>query len=290
MTFAIQCEGLRKTYSHVRALDGLDLEVPEGAFVLLVGRNGAGKSTFLRALAGDLRCEGKILVLGDDPRRGRRPDFRVAYRSETVNMPARFRIRDVLDLYDRIHPRFSRARAAEHLKAAGLERHDTLLATLSRGNLSRVEAAIFLALDAELALLDEPLAGLDPYYRDLFWGEFLASYVDGKRTLLVVTHRPEDVAGLFTHLAVLENGRIRECVEAEAMRRRYRAVLVGPEQAAAARSLRPLAVRPHWGREVFLFRDLPEGTLRGLGNTIPADLADIVHALLSPSPTSAPTP
>jgi ABC-2 type transport system ATP-binding protein len=291
MNNAILCRGVRKSYARTRALDGVDLEIPQGAFVLLVGRNGSGKSTLIRTLTGDLDCTGEIRILGEDPRQRRdRPDTRIAYRSEAVNLPQRFRIGDVLDLYDRIHPRFVRTRAVEHLEAAGLSRLETPLSSLSHGNLSRVEAAILLALDAEIVLLDEPLAGLDPVYRDLFWRELLGTYVDGERTLVVVTHRPEDAAGLFTHLAVLDDGRVREFEDAETLRRRYRSVLVGPERASAARALHPLAVRPHWGREIFLFRDAPEETLRELGEEVPTDLATIVHALLETSQRSEPLP
>jgi ABC-2 type transport system ATP-binding protein len=291
MNSAILCRGVRKSYARTRALDGVDLEIPAGVFVLLVGRNGSGKSTLLRALTGDLDCTGEIRVLGDDPRKRRgRPETRIAYRSETVNLPLRFRIADVLDLYGRIHPRFVRARAVEHLEAAGLGRLETPLASLSHGNLSRVEAAILLALDAGIVLLDEPLSGLDPVYRDFFWRELLGTYVDGERTLVVVTHRPEDAAGLFTHLAVLDAGRIREFEDAETLQQRYRSVLVGPERSAEARALHPLAVRPHWGREIVLFRDAPEKTLRELGEEVPTDLTTIVHALLEPSQRSEPSP
>lgn len=283
MTAAIQCQGLRKSYGPTPALDGIDLEIPAGAFVLLVGRNGSGKSTLLRALAGDLRAEGRLLVLGEDPRRRRgRPDLRLAYRADKVNLPLRFRIGDLLDLYARIHPRFVRTRAIEHLEAAGLGRHDTPLHALSHGNLARVEAALLLAIDAELVLLDEPLAGLDPVYRDLFWRELLGSYIDEGRTAVLVTHRPEDVVGLFTHLAVLDAGRLTLFEEADALRRRYRALVVAPERAAEARRLGPLAVRPHWGREMFLFRDLPEETLESLGETVPTDFPSLVQALLAP--------
>ncbi len=286
MNDALHTAALRKDYGPLHALDGIDLTVPEGAFLLLVGRNGAGKTTLLRALAGLVRAHGTLLVLGEDPRRRPgRPNPRLVYRSERSTLPARFRVRDVLDLYTRIHPRFDRARAEQHLKQAGVTALDLRLGPLSQGTLARIEAALLLAVDAELVLLDEPLAGLDPVYRDLFWREFLVTYAEG-RTVVVVTHRPEDVAGLFTHLAVLDSGRLVAFEEADRLRCRYRSVLVPPERAAEARALQPLAVRPHWGRDAFLFRDLPEETLARLGEGVPTEFPDVVRALLSsPSPT-----
>ncbi len=290
MNDPIAAAGLRKNYGEIRALDGIDFHVPQGAFVLLVGRNGAGKSTLLRALSGQTFAEGTLLVLGSDPRRHPgQPNARLAYRGERPTLPARFRIRDVLDLYSRVHPRFDRRCAEHHLVRADIRNLDLRLDALSQGTLARVEAAFLLASDAELILLDEPLAGLDPLYRDLFWREFLAEYVEG-RTVVLVTHRPEDVAQLFTHLAVFDSGRLTLFEEAEQLRRRYRAVLVSAERKAEAAALHPLFVRPHWGRDICLFRDPPEDLASHLGEEIPLEIPELVQALMTPSSSAGAQP
>lgn len=289
MNPVIQTHDVHKRYGQTLALREIDLEIPEGSFVLLVGHNGAGKTTLLRCLSGRARCQGELRILGTDPRRRYlRPDPRICYRAEAPALPRHFRIRDVVDLYDRIHPRFDRDRARRHLERAGLKDETQILATLSRGNLARVEAAILLSVDAELLLLDEPLAGLDPVYRELFWSELLASYTRGGQTVVLATHRPEDVSGLFTHLVVLQAGRLVFLEEADRLQERYRSVLVPPERQEEARRLHPLLIRPHWGRELHLYRDLPDTTLSRLGESYPTELSTIVQALLSPLASTEP--
>ena len=185
----IRARGLQKRFGDKRVLEGLDLDVAEGEFVLVTGPNGAGKTTLLRLLAGlaaptsgelDVQVDrGEIGFLGHEP---------LVYRELTAL--------ENLDLYGRLYrvPE-RRERIGMLLERFGLwDARNERVATFSRGMLQRLALSRAFLHEPSLFILDEPFAGLDAEGADLL-GRELVERTHG-RTAVVATHDPERLAGL----------------------------------------------------------------------------------------------
>ncbi len=216
MTAAIVARRLSKVYprGRISALLEVDLEIPQGDVFGLIGRNGAGKTTFVRVAATQLLPTGGTMsVLGHD----------------------------VVDVADRIRPRIAAVPQESrplyfltvdqlvylYLRLRGLERADArertdrvlaeldltalahrLVSRLSGGMRRRAMVAMVLASDAELLFLDEPTTGLDPIARREVWAAIRRAQRE-KRTVLLTTHYLDEAEALSARLALLDGGRVR---------------------------------------------------------------------------------
>ena len=204
----IEARGLRKSYGKKPALDGLDLRIPQGRIVGLIGRNGAGKTTALMAMLGLLRCEGDLRVLGFDPWRERDALVREAfYVADVASMPRWLRVRDALDYLRAVHPRFDRAKAARLLEQTEV-RDTARVKSLSKGMTAQLHLALALAIDAKLLVLDEPTLGLDIVHRKRFYDDLREWFAGGRRTVVITTHHAEEVQDVLTDVIFIDRGRV----------------------------------------------------------------------------------
>ncbi len=205
MVAAVLCQGLKKRYGPHEALQGLDLDVPEGALFGFLGPNGAGKSTTLRILAGLVRADaGRAEILGTDVRRHVAASARTTFLIENAVFPPHLTARDTL------------RRAASFLRVPGDEAQldrvglahacDRRTGGFSHGMRQRLGLACALLGKPALLVLDEPQNGLDPQglrtIRDLLREENARG-----ATVLVSVHRLAEVEGLCTHAALIVAGR-----------------------------------------------------------------------------------
>jgi ABC-2 type transport system ATP-binding protein len=208
----LRAEGLTKRYPGVTALDALTVEVPRGV-VGLVGANGAGKTTLFRLLLGLTRpTEGTVEVCGHpvaaDPVGAR---ARLGYMPEHDCLPLDQTAADVVSTLGELSglpPRAARQRASEVLDLAGLdEARFRAVGDFSTGMRQRVKLAQALVADPELALLDEPTAGLDPTGREEMLA--LVARLGGFGiSVLLATHLLDDVAQVCDHVVMLDAGRL----------------------------------------------------------------------------------
>jgi ABC-2 type transport system ATP-binding protein len=213
-TWAVQAEGLTKTYGTVRALDGLDLEVAPATVTALLGPNGAGKTTTVRVLATLLRpSAGRAVVAGHDVLRD--PD---AVR-RTIGLAGQYAAVDEyltgeenLRLLARLHllsPARARHRAAELLEQFDLvEAGRRVTRTYSGGMRRRLDLAAALVNRPEVLFLDEPTTGLDPRSRQQLW-EVLRGLVRDGTTLLLTTQYLEEADRLADDIVVIDRGRVQ---------------------------------------------------------------------------------
>ncbi len=218
--FAVTTRGLAKRFGAVRALDGLDLQVPEGAVYVLVGPNGAGKSTLLRTLMGLARYQaGTVDVLGRDPvdggaevraRIGYVPeDHRVGYGWMTVGR--------WLEHQAAYHPSWD-AEYAHQLRARYEIDPGRKCHTLSKGQSRRVQLVVALAHRPSLLLLDEPTDGLDHVVRDETLRIMSEHLADSPTTVVISTHRVYEVEPLVDHVGVLSKGQLLGQLPRDALR------------------------------------------------------------------------
>ena len=207
---AIDARGLVKAFGDRRALDGVDLRLPRGAFLSIFGPNGAGKTTLLRILSTLSRpTAGKLSMLGadalEDPESLR---CRIGLISHKSMVYGDLTARENLELFARLYGVADpAARARELLGMVELDhRANDAARTFSRGMTQRLSIARALVNDPELVLLDEPYAGLDPHAVRLF-DELIARVRPG-RTFVMVSHDLDKGFSLATHDLILARGRV----------------------------------------------------------------------------------
>jgi ABC-2 type transport system ATP-binding protein len=281
MASCIEARGLRKTFGTTVALDGIDLRLKEGRILGLIGPNGAGKSTALNAILGLTAYEGSLKVLGRDPWTERDQLMAdVCFISDVAVLPRWIRVSQALDYVGGVHPRFDRAKAEAFLDKTNIKR-TSKVRELSKGMVTQLHLALIMAIDAKLLVLDEPTLGLDILYRKAFYDSLLNDYFDGDRTIVVTTHQVEEIQHILTDLAFIDGGRIVLETSMEDFEARYAEVMVLPEQAEAARTLKPIHERQVFGRSLLLFDNVDRDKLAALGEIRTPSIADLFVAVIA---------
>ena len=277
----IEARGLQKSYGATKALNGMDLCVEEGRILGLIGPNGAGKTTALNAILGLTPYEGELRVLGRNPWTERELLMRdVSFIADVAVLPRWIRVWQVLDYVEGVHPRFDRAKAEAFLAKTTIKQASKVR-ELSKGMVAQLHLAVVMAIDARLLVLDEPTLGLDILYRKQFYDSLLNDYFDGSRTIVVTTHQVEEIQDVLTDLMFIREGRIVLSCSMEEFAARYAEVLVRPEQAAAARALKPMHERQVFGQSVLLFDRVERKQLGALGEVRTPSIADLFVAVMT---------
>jgi len=218
MRFTAERLVVRYPRSRDPALDGVSMDVPDGALYAVLGPNGSGKSTLLKALLGVLRAsEGRALVDGRDAASWSRRELAravgVVPQAETIAFPLTVREIVAMGRYPYLGPlrgerdedRAAIRTALEQCEVAELESRD--VTTLSGGELQRVRLARALAQEPRALVLDEPTASLDIHH-EMAILELLREWADGGMTVLVVTHGLDLAARFADHMLLLARGRV----------------------------------------------------------------------------------
>jgi ABC-2 type transport system ATP-binding protein len=203
----IEVSGLNLRFKDRHVLKQLDLRIPQGAVVGLVGANGAGKTCLMRCLLGlTLPQSGQIRLLGENPQTlsdGARA--RLGYVAQTPELVDWMRVGHYLDYIAAFYPVWHSARVEAWRLAWDLTM-DQKIAELSMGQKQKLALLQALGHSPELMLLDEPVASLDPLMRR----EFMRSLFDDgrQRTVLISSHLLNDLERIITHLVLMKDGRI----------------------------------------------------------------------------------
>ncbi|MFF2521820.1 ATP-binding cassette domain-containing protein [Streptomyces liangshanensis] len=213
MPGAIYAEGLVKTFGDVRALDGVDLDVPEGTVLGLLGPNGAGKTTAVRVLTTLLQPDsGRAEVAGIDvvkhPNEVRRSiGLSGQFAAVDEYLTGRENLRMVGQLYQ-MRSKAAKARADELLERFNLtEAADRTTKTYSGGMRRRLDLAAALVVSPPVMFMDEPTTGLDPRNRQQLWG-IIQELVAGGTTLLLTTQYLEEADHLAHDICVIDHGQV----------------------------------------------------------------------------------
>ncbi len=214
---AIRLDGFTKRFSKQVAVDGLTLDVPEGAVFGLLGENGAGKTTTIQTILGFLAPDsGRVEVLGLDPlRNGIELRRQVGYVPEVPNLYDWMTVSEIGWFAAGFHPDTASGPKAYidrfHALTHGFELPSKKkIKTLSKGMRAKVSLSLALASQPKLLVLDEPTSGLDLLVRR----DFLESMVDlaGEgRTVLLSSHQIGEVERVASHVALVHQGKLIAC-------------------------------------------------------------------------------
>ncbi|WP_255950886.1 ABC transporter ATP-binding protein [Streptomyces odontomachi] len=215
---AFEARGLVMRYGRRRApvLRDCSFRLPAGRICALVGPNGAGKSTLLSLAAGTLRpTQGTLRVLGTSPDQAR---ARIGYVAQTRPLYPQLTVAATLRLGAELNPGRWDQEAAERAAYGGALDPRARIRTLSGGQRTRVALALALGKRAELLLLDEPMADLDPVARHQLMGALLAAAVEHGSTVVMSSHVLAELGNVCDYLLLLAGGRIRLAGESEDVR------------------------------------------------------------------------
>jgi ABC-2 type transport system ATP-binding protein len=283
MSAVITANKLVKRYGKQTALDGTSFSVEAGRIVGLIGPNGSGKTTTLKAILGLTQFEGELSVLGLDPRKQREELMNeVCFIADVAILPRWLKVKDAIDFVEGVHPRFDRSKAEKYIANTKL-RPQMKVKAMSKGMVVQLHLALVMAIDARLLVLDEPTLGLDILYRKQFYQNLLEDYFDENKTILITTHQIEEVEHILTDLMFIENGKISLAASMDEVGERFTEVMVEPQFAAAANALQPLSQRTVFGKPVMLFDGADRAQLANFGELRTPSVADLFVATMKGS-------
>ena len=240
----VRASGLTKRYGTFTAVDAVELNLEENRIYGLLGRNGAGKTTIMQMLTGQLFPDaGELGVFGREPAEHADVLRRMCFIAESQRYPESFKASHVFKAAPWFFEQWDAA-FAEQLIADFRLPLNRYIKKLSRGQLSAVGVIVGLASRAPLTFFDEPYLGLDAVARHIFYDRLLEDYAEHPRTIVLSTHLIDEVANLLEHVILIDQGRILFDRDADELRGSATTV-AGPR--AAVESF--VADRPVIGRE-----------------------------------------
>jgi ABC-2 type transport system ATP-binding protein len=280
MSDVLTAKNLSKRYGQHAAVDAIALNIQPGRIVGLIGPNGSGKTTTLKAVLGLIPFEGELRVLGLDPRTQRDELMNdVCFIADVAVLPRWIKVREVLDFVEGTHPKFNRQKALNYLAKTKLK-PNMKVKEMSKGMIVQLHLAIVMSIDAKLLVLDEPTLGLDILYRKQFYQNLLEEYFDENKTIIVTTHQVEEIETILNDLIFIREGKITLNITMDEIGERFTEVMVNSEHYATAKSLNPIDERTVFGKSVLLFDGVERGTLAKLGDLKTPGIADLFVATM----------
>lgn len=214
----VHVAGLTKRYGRLTALSDLDLDLPAGRIVGLMGANGCGKTTLIKVLAGLLAdWTGEVTIDGMAPGPGTKAI--VSHLSGTDFLDSSLRPGQAIELYERFFPDFDAEKARESVRFFGLPT-DRRLKEMSRGMGEKLQIALAMSRRARVYLLDEPISGVDPAAREVILNGILRDF-DPDALMLISTHLIADVEPIIDSVVFMRDGGVLLAGDADDLRERH---------------------------------------------------------------------
>ncbi|MDD4199912.1 MAG: ABC transporter ATP-binding protein [Eubacteriales bacterium] len=208
----VECRGLTKTFPGALALDRVDLTLGRGKIIGLLGPNGSGKTTLIKIMNGLIRpTAGTVTIDGENP--GPYTKSQVSYLPDKNYFADCMKVYDLLNIFEDFYEDFDRAKATEMCASLGI-RETARLKEMSKGTKEKMQLIMVMSRKAQLYLLDEPIAGVDPAARDYILNTIISNYNE-EGTILISTHLISDIEKVLDEVVFLKEGRVirHEAVE-----------------------------------------------------------------------------
>lgn len=203
MSELLKCEGLTKSYGRVTALNNVNLVIPRGKIIGLLGPNGSGKTTFIKILNGLLTpTSGSITIDGDTP--GAVTKSKVSYLPDSSYLNSWMTVEQIVNMFIDFYPDFRPELAYKMLSNLDIDK-SVKLKTLSKGNKEKVCLILVMSRNAQLYVLDEPIAGVDPATRDYIISTIINNY-NPDASVLMSTHLISDIEQVLDEVIFINKG------------------------------------------------------------------------------------
>lgn len=196
---------LQKSFGDKKVLEGINLKIPRGKIIGLLGKNGAGKTTLIK-LVNDLLTptEGEILVNGKPV--GVESKEIISYLPERTYLDKSMRVSDAVKYFDEFYANFDSDKAYKLLDDLGLDKN-LKLSKMSKGMQEKVQLVLVMSREAGLYILDEPLGGVDPATRDYILDTILSNFSEGA-SVIISTHLISDIERILDEVVFIDEGKI----------------------------------------------------------------------------------
>lgn len=206
--YAIECSEVEKKYGNKKAIDGLNLQIEEDKIIGLIGRNGAGKTTFLRLCAGLLKpTAGSIKILGKEPFDEIETLSQIVLAGEEIVFDDSYRVREILDIASSYYESWDVQLVDEVIGIFGLD-PQMKIKRLSKGMKSMVNTMIALCSRRPLTLFDEPTSGLDAAHRKDFYNLIIKEFSECPRTMIISSHLLSEIEPLLEDILLIDGGSV----------------------------------------------------------------------------------
>lgn len=201
----LKTEKLCKSFGEKQILCDIDLTIPRGRIIGLLGKNGMGKSTLIK-LINDLLTptSGSILINGEPV--GVSSKRIISYLPERIALEKSMTVNKVIEYYSDFYDNFDPEKARKLLSDLGLD-PTMKLSKMSKGMQEKVQLVLVMSRKAELYILDEPLGGVDPATRDYILDTILTNFTEGA-SVIISTHLISDIERILDEVIFLDNGKI----------------------------------------------------------------------------------
>ena len=199
----LACKNLSKSYGNLRVLENVNMSIPSGKIIGLLGPNGCGKSTFLKLITGLLTPDtGEIEICGEPI--SEKTNAYVSYLPERTYFDLSMTGEEIIGYFKDFFADFNEEAARRMLNDLDID-PSRKLKTLSKGTKEKVQLVMVMARKAKLYLLDEPIAGVDPAARDYILKTIIGNY-NPEATIIITTHLIYDIEPVLDEFAFMTTG------------------------------------------------------------------------------------
>ena len=211
----IKCDHLYKTFDNKEILRDVNLSIPKGKIIGLLGKNGTGKTTLIK-LINDLLTptSGEILVNGKKP--GVESKRIISYLPERTYLDKNMKVEQILTFFEEFYDNFNKEKAIKLLKDLDLD-INLKVSKMSKGMREKLQLILVMSRDAEIYILDEPLGGVDPATRDYILDTILSNFNEGA-SIIISTHLISDIERILDEVIFIDKGSIVLTSSADGLR------------------------------------------------------------------------
>ena len=201
----VEIKHVSKSFDKKKILDDVNLKIPSGKIIGLLGKNGAGKSTLIKLINGLLTpSEGEILFKGKPI--GVYSKANISYLPERTYLDKSMKVKDVIEYFAEFYENFDTECAYTLLKDLKLDAEKRIV-KMSKGMQEKLQLILVMSRDAELYILDEPLSGVDPATRDYIIDTILSNFKEGS-SIIISTHLMSDIERILDEVVFIDEGKI----------------------------------------------------------------------------------
>ena len=208
MSTAIETRGLTRVHGEVRALDDVSVSIRKNTITGLLGRNGAGKTTFMSLVtAQDSPTRGSVQVFGEHPFENAKALEQMCFIRDNQRYPDDYKLTHTLRAARVFYPNWDQELADELVELFRIPKKP-IIKKFSRGQFSALGIVLGLASRSPITFFDEPYLGLDATARTHFYDVLLRDYAEHPRTIVLSTHLIDEMDRLLEHVVILDRGRV----------------------------------------------------------------------------------
>ena len=201
----LEVKNLTKTFDGKKILDDVNLVIPEGKIIGLLGKNGAGKSTLIKSI-NDLLTIDEGVILFKGKKLGVYSKENISYLPERTYLDKGMKVSEVINYFSEFYKDFDKDRAYRLLKDLKLDSEKRIV-KMSKGMQEKLQLILVMSRDADLYILDEPLSGVDPATRDYILDTILSNFKEGA-SIIISTHLITDIERILDEVIFIDEGKI----------------------------------------------------------------------------------